>query len=89
MGKIYSNKFFQKILFLLIIDFRFQDAVVQYLNDRSANIVFLLWGRDAQNKGARINKVVLMIIFQRHTLIMYLESSSCFDSCTSITTFGL
>jgi len=26
------------------------------LNDRSANIVFLLWGRDAQNKGAKINK---------------------------------
>ncbi|CAF0718267.1 unnamed protein product [Adineta steineri] len=35
---------------------KFTDAVIQYLNDRSANIVFLLWGRDAQNKGARINK---------------------------------
>ncbi|CAF0997593.1 unnamed protein product [Adineta ricciae] len=35
---------------------KFTDAIVQYLNDRSANIVFLLWGRDAQNKGARINK---------------------------------
>jgi uracil-DNA glycosylase len=32
------------------------------LNDRSANIVFLLWGRDAQNKGARIDKVILIII---------------------------
>ncbi len=58
MGKIYSKKFFYKRFFILIIDFEFQDAIVQYLNDRSANIVFLLWGRDAQNKGARINKVV-------------------------------
>jgi uracil DNA glycosylase len=60
MGKIYSKNFFSN--FLLIINLKFQDAIVQYLNDRSANIVFLLWGRDAQNKGARIDKVILMII---------------------------
>jgi len=56
MGKIYSKKIVIKI-FLFLIDVGFQDAIVQYLNDRSANIVFLLWGRDAQNKGARIDKV--------------------------------
>ena len=42
------------------------DAIVQYLNDRSANIVFLLWGRDAQNKGARINKARHHVLTAAH-----------------------
>jgi uracil-DNA glycosylase len=54
--KFTVRKFYKN--FPVLINVVFQDAIVQYLNDRSANIVFLLWGRDAQNKGARIDKVI-------------------------------
>ncbi|UJR31228.1 hypothetical protein I4U23_018732 [Adineta vaga] len=35
----------------------FTDTIIQYLNDHSSNIVFLLWGRDAQTKESLIDKV--------------------------------
>ncbi|CEP12418.1 hypothetical protein [Parasitella parasitica] len=35
---------------------QFTDAVIKYLNEKKANIVFMLWGSHAQKKGARINK---------------------------------
>lgn len=34
---------------------RFTDAVVQILNGRGDPVIFLLWGRHAQAKGAKIN----------------------------------
>ncbi|KAG0191423.1 uracil DNA glycosylase [Apophysomyces sp. BC1034] len=34
---------------------KFTDAVIQHLNEKKANIVFLLWGAHAQKKGAKIN----------------------------------
>ena len=33
------------------------DTVVKTVNDQRRNVVFLLWGKDAQNRGALINKV--------------------------------
>lgn len=33
------------------------DAVIHWLNDRTAGLVFLLWGSHAQKKGSFINKV--------------------------------
>lgn len=33
------------------------DAVIQHINHRSSNSVFILWGAYAQKKGAHINKV--------------------------------
>ncbi|CAF3999492.1 unnamed protein product [Rotaria sp. Silwood2] len=35
---------------------KFTDTIIQYLNDQSSNIVFLLWGKDAQHKGSRIDQ---------------------------------
>lgn len=32
------------------------DKVVELLNDKDQSIVFILWGRDAQKKGEKINK---------------------------------
>ncbi|MCO4756033.1 MAG: uracil-DNA glycosylase [Bacteriovoracaceae bacterium] len=32
------------------------DKVVELLNDKDQSIVFILWGRDAQKKGKKINK---------------------------------
>lgn len=37
---------------------QFTDAIIKYLNEKKANIVFMLWGSHAQKKGARINKSV-------------------------------
>lgn len=34
----------------------FTDHVIQYLNEKGSHIVFLLWGRYAQEKGSMINK---------------------------------
>ena len=33
------------------------DAVIQYLNKNSSNLVFMLWGSYAQKKGSHINQV--------------------------------
>ena len=45
-----------------------KDAIIQHLNDHSANLVFLLWGRDAQNRGARIDKVKTIAICQKFSM---------------------
>lgn len=37
---------------------QFTDAIIKYLNEKKANIVFMLWGSHAQKKGSRINKSV-------------------------------
>ncbi|KAI8973318.1 uracil-DNA glycosylase-like protein [Mycotypha africana] len=37
---------------------QFTDAVINYLNEKKSNLVFMLWGSHAQKKGARINKSV-------------------------------
>ncbi|KAI9478462.1 MAG: uracil-DNA glycosylase-like protein [Benjaminiella poitrasii] len=34
----------------------FTDAVINYLNEKKSNLVFILWGSHAQKKGAKINK---------------------------------
>ncbi|ORX55002.1 uracil-DNA glycosylase [Hesseltinella vesiculosa] len=34
----------------------FTDAIIDYLNTKKANIVFMLWGSHAQKKGAKIDK---------------------------------
>ena len=36
---------------------KFTDAIIQYLNERKENIVFLLWGGFAQKKGSCIDTV--------------------------------
>ena len=33
------------------------DAVIHWINDHTSNVVFLLWGADAQKKASFINKV--------------------------------
>lgn len=42
-----------------IVDFqgweKLTDAVIHWLNDNMSNLVFLLWGKDAQKKGSFIN----------------------------------
>lgn len=35
---------------------KFTDKVIEILNDQKENLVFILWGNYAKNKGAKINK---------------------------------
>ncbi|KAG0347849.1 uracil DNA glycosylase [Podila humilis] len=42
------------------------DAVVKTVNDQRMNVVFLLWGKDAQNRGALINKNKHLVLNSVH-----------------------
>ncbi|KAI8388182.1 uracil-DNA glycosylase-like protein [Radiomyces spectabilis] len=44
----------------------FTDAVIKYLNEHKAHIVFLLWGAHAQKKGAGINKAKHLVLRSVH-----------------------
>lgn len=45
---------------------QFTDAVVQKLNDEKENLVFLLWGRSAQEKGAVIDRAKHIVLSAPH-----------------------
>ena len=45
---------------------QFTDGVIQALNDKRENIVYLLWGRYAQNKGLVINKEENLVLTSAH-----------------------
>ncbi|KAI8380226.1 uracil-DNA glycosylase-like protein [Blakeslea trispora] len=42
------------------------DAVINHLNERKSNIVFMLWGSHAQKKGARINQKKHLVLKSVH-----------------------
>jgi uracil-DNA glycosylase len=42
------------------------DAVVKTINDQRRNVVFLLWGKDAQNRGAMIDKKKHLVLQSVH-----------------------
>ncbi|KAH3745948.1 uracilDNA glycosylase [Pelomyxa schiedti] len=44
----------------------FTDEVVQVLNERKKNVIYLLWGAFAKKKGARINKQTNHILVANH-----------------------
>jgi uracil-DNA glycosylase len=44
----------------------FTDAVIQTLSDKKENLVFLLWGRYAQEKGAKIDTKKHLILTAAH-----------------------
>ncbi|KAI9302945.1 uracil-DNA glycosylase-like protein [Cunninghamella echinulata] len=44
----------------------FTDAVINYINEKKSNVVFLLWGSHAQKKGAKINKSKHLILKSVH-----------------------
>ncbi len=45
---------------------RFTDAVIDQLNQHKRHLVFILWGRKAQEKGARINRDHHLVIASAH-----------------------
>ncbi|KAF9582207.1 hypothetical protein BGW38_000505 [Lunasporangiospora selenospora] len=42
------------------------DAVIKTINEQRRNVVFLLWGKDAQSKGALINKTKHLVLQSVH-----------------------
>ena len=45
---------------------RFTDAVIDQLNQHKHHLVFILWGRKAQEKGAKINRDRHLVIASAH-----------------------
>jgi uracil-DNA glycosylase len=45
---------------------QFTDAVIQTLNDKKTNIVYLLWGKYAQTKGLVINRDQNLVLTSAH-----------------------
>ncbi|KAI8063503.1 uracil-DNA glycosylase-like protein [Gongronella butleri] len=45
---------------------QFTDAVIDYLNTKKSNIVFLLWGSHAQKKGGKIDKKKHLVLKSVH-----------------------
>ena len=45
---------------------RFTDAVIDQLNQHTHHLVFILWGRKAQEKGAKINQDRHLVIASAH-----------------------
>lgn len=45
---------------------QFTDAVIQTINNKQKNIVYLLWGKYAQNKGAVINREDNLVLTSGH-----------------------
>ncbi len=44
----------------------FTDAVIQALNDKKKNLVFLLWGRDAQKKAEKVDRKKHLVLESAH-----------------------
>ncbi len=44
----------------------FTDAVIQALSDKKENLVFILWGKYAQEKGAKIDKEKHLVLTAAH-----------------------
>ena len=44
----------------------FTDRVVQILNEKKQGLVFILWGRDAQKKGAQIDRKKHLVLESAH-----------------------
>jgi uracil-DNA glycosylase len=45
---------------------KFTDAVIQKINDEKAEVVFLLWGKDAQEKGKKIDRAKHHVLTAKH-----------------------
>lgn len=45
---------------------QFTDAIIQVLNERSDNIVYLLWGAKAQEKAAKVNEAKNLVLKTVH-----------------------
>lgn len=45
---------------------KFTDAVIQKINDEKTEVVFLLWGKDAQEKGKRIDRERHYVLTAKH-----------------------
>lgn len=45
---------------------KFTDAVIERINNKTSNVVFLLWGRPAQLKGVLINKSKHLVLTSSH-----------------------
>ena len=45
---------------------RFTDAAIEKLNQHKQNLVFILWGRKAQEKGAKIDKHRHLVLSSAH-----------------------
>lgn len=45
---------------------QFTDGVIQTLNDKREHIVYMLWGKYAQNKGAVINREKNLVLMSGH-----------------------
>ena len=45
---------------------QFTDAVIQTLNDNKKNVVYMLWGKYAQDKGAVIDRVNNLVLTSAH-----------------------
>lgn len=44
----------------------FTDSVIQYISEKTENVVFLLWGSFAQKKGSKINKEKHLVLESGH-----------------------
>lgn len=70
--KSHSGKASHRMYGLKIIPFNPQgwekltDAVIHWINDHISNVVFLLWGTDAQKKASFINEVCAIIEWLYH-----------------------
>ena len=45
---------------------RFTDAAIEELNQHKQHLVFILWGRKAQEKGAKINRHRHLVLASAH-----------------------
>jgi uracil-DNA glycosylase len=59
---------------------RFTDAVIQCLNDDRQNLVFMLWGRYAQDKGRIINPQKHFVLKSKHPSPMSANSGGWFGN---------
>lgn len=59
---------------------RFTDAVIQCLNDNKSNLVFMLWGRYAQDKGRIINPQKHFVLKSKHPSPMSANSGGWFGN---------
>ena len=53
------------------------DAVIQYLNKNSSNLVFMLWGSYAQKKGSHINQVCVLQCLLVHSALNVIFQDAC------------
>ncbi len=58
----------------------FTDAVIQCINDEKENVVFLLWGKYAQDKGSIIDETKHHVLKAKHPSPMAAKWGGWFDS---------